>query len=154
MPGHSLDRIDFALLRLMRQDAWLSIKELAVAVGLSASAVHDRIKRLQASGVVRGAHADIDLQAAGFGVEAIVAVELREHDRAIVERLLSDLAELAGIQSILFLSGSVDLIIHLAARDVAALRATLDTLAGRAEVRRLETSMIFEARHPRRLPEA
>ena len=59
----SLDRIDTEILRLLQNDARLSNKQIAAAVGLAPSSVHDRIKRLWADGVMIGLHAEIAPQA-------------------------------------------------------------------------------------------
>jgi DNA-binding Lrp family transcriptional regulator len=148
MERQALDRTDFALLRLLQQDAWLPIKELAATVGLAASSVHERIKRLQAAGVLRGAVADIGLEQLGLNVQALVMVTLKEHDRDAVRTLLREISALPSVQSAYFLSGSVDLVVHVACGDVGALKSTLDDLAARSEVRRLETSLILDATHP------
>jgi DNA-binding Lrp family transcriptional regulator len=136
------------LLSLLQQDAWLPIKELAGKVGLAASSVHERIKRLQAAGILLGAVADIGLDKLGLSVQALVMVTLNEHNRDAVRALLGDVSALPGVQSAYFLSGSVDLVVHVACRDVGALKSMLDDLAARGEVRRLETSLILDAAHP------
>jgi DNA-binding Lrp family transcriptional regulator len=55
-----LDRIDFEILRLLQKNAQLSMKEIAAEVGLAPSSAHARITQLRSSGVLRGAHADVE----------------------------------------------------------------------------------------------
>jgi DNA-binding Lrp family transcriptional regulator len=55
-----LDRIDFGILRLLQNDASLSNKEVAAAIGLAPSSAHERLKRLRQEGILRGFHADVD----------------------------------------------------------------------------------------------
>ena len=74
-PGAALDRTDDAILRLLQNDARLSVKEVAAAVGLAPSSVQGRIRALREAGVLRGAHAEVDPRALGIGLaEAAEAI--------------------------------------------------------------------------------
>ena len=55
-----MDAIDLRLVELLRENARLSYAELARQVGLSAPAVHERVGKLEAGGVIRGYRADVD----------------------------------------------------------------------------------------------
>ncbi|GGJ95147.1 AsnC family transcriptional regulator [Pilimelia anulata] len=69
-----MDAIDRALLDLLRANARLSYAELARQVGLSAPSVHDRVGKLEASGVIRGYRTDVDPEAIGLGVTAMIMI--------------------------------------------------------------------------------
>ncbi len=73
MPS-SLDATDRRLLALLQDDARLGYQELAEAVGLSAPATYQRVKKLEAAGVVVGYHARLDPARAGYGVVAMLRV--------------------------------------------------------------------------------
>ena len=86
MPDNStLDRIDRQLVAALRKNARLSNRELAAHVGLSASSCLERVRRLESRGVLRGYHADVDPRALGVGLQAVVAVRLSQHSRALVD---------------------------------------------------------------------
>ena len=67
-----MDDIDRELLSSLQDDARLTYAELGRRVGLSAPAVAERVRRLEASGIVNGYHARIDLKRAGYGIIAFV----------------------------------------------------------------------------------
>ena len=69
-----MDHIDRDLIDLLRGNARLSYAELARQVGLSAPAVHERVGKLEASGVMRGYRAEVDPEAIGLGVTAIIGI--------------------------------------------------------------------------------
>jgi len=69
-----VDAIDHSLIELLRGNARLSYAELARQVGLSAPAVHERVGRLESSGVIRAYRADVAPDAIGLGVTAIIGV--------------------------------------------------------------------------------
>jgi Lrp/AsnC family transcriptional regulator, leucine-responsive regulatory protein len=67
-----MDDIDRELLSALQDDARLTYAELGRRAGLSAPAVAERVRRLEASGIVTGYHASIDLKRAGYGIVAFV----------------------------------------------------------------------------------
>ena len=70
------DDLDRALLKELQNHARQSNVELAGAVGAPAAMVADRVRALLEQGVILGYHAEIDVQAAGRPVQALVAVHL------------------------------------------------------------------------------
>ena len=70
-----MDQIDRELLAELQNDATQSYAALGQAVGLSAGAVHERVRKLRESGVIRRTTADVDPAAVGSSVLAYVMVE-------------------------------------------------------------------------------
>ncbi|ADI12096.1 transcriptional regulator [Streptomyces bingchenggensis BCW-1] len=70
-----MDHIDRALLARLQQDATQSYAALGRAVGLSAGAAHERVRKLRERGVIRRTAADVDPAAVGGGVLAYVTVD-------------------------------------------------------------------------------
>ncbi len=148
-----LDRIDTEILRLLQNDARLSNKQIAAAVGLAPSSVHDRIKRLWADGVLTGFHAEVSPQAMGVGLEALLMIELAKHERATVDRFMDDIVEIPEVRSAHLITGRYDLVVHVVARDTRHLKdLALDRFTSRAGVTRIETSIIYETRTRQELP--
>jgi len=73
--GHSLDGIDRQLLTLLQQDASRPYAALGQAVGLSAAAAHERVRKLRERGIIRGTVVDVDPAGVGRGVLAFVLVD-------------------------------------------------------------------------------
>jgi DNA-binding Lrp family transcriptional regulator len=149
----TLDRIDAEILRLLQNDARLSNKQIAAAVGLAPSSVHDRIKRLWADGVLTGFHAEVSLRAMGVGLEALLMIELAKHERATVDRFMDEIVEIPEVRSAHLITGRYDLVVHVVARDTRHLKdLALDQFTNRAGVTRIETSIIYEMRIRHELP--
>jgi Lrp/AsnC family leucine-responsive transcriptional regulator len=68
-----LDERDLAILAALQDDARATYADVGVAVGLSASAVHERVRKLEQLGVIRGYRAVIDPEAIGLFVTALIA---------------------------------------------------------------------------------
>jgi DNA-binding Lrp family transcriptional regulator len=141
----SLDRIDCDILNLLQKDARLSNKELAAAVGLAPSSCLARVQRLRSEGVLRGAHAEVDPQALGVGLQALIAVQLRQHSRAQVKAFWKHALGLPEVLAVFHVAGTHDFQVHVAVRDAHHLRdLALDAFTTRTEVAHIQTSLIFE----------
>ncbi|MFB7652515.1 MULTISPECIES: Lrp/AsnC family transcriptional regulator [unclassified Streptomyces] len=70
-----MDHIDRVLLTRLQQDAMQSYAALGQAVGLSAGAAHERVRKLRERGVIRRTTAEVDPAAVGGGVLAYVMVD-------------------------------------------------------------------------------
>jgi DNA-binding Lrp family transcriptional regulator len=142
-PG--LDRIDFAIIRLLMKDARLSNKEIASNVGLAQSSCHERIKALRKHGILLGAHAEVDLKPLGLALEAVLFVQLAKLKREVVDRFVSKTATIREVRSVFLVSGRFDLIVHVAVRDMEHLKDLIsDHFNRQSVVVRVETSMVFD----------
>ena len=114
-----VDAIDRNLLDLLRANARLSFAELARQVGLSAPAVHERVSKLEAAGVIRGYHADIEPHAIELGVTAIIGVV---HDPAVdLDDVSAALRALPEAESCHFLAGEESYLLTVRVADLAEL---------------------------------
>jgi Lrp/AsnC family leucine-responsive transcriptional regulator len=98
-----VDDIDLRLVELLRANARLSFAELARQVGLSAPAVHDRIGKLESSGVLRGYRADAEPEAIGLGVTALIG--LVQDSGGDTDDVLETLRDMPEIESCYFMAG-------------------------------------------------
>jgi DNA-binding Lrp family transcriptional regulator len=141
-----MDRIDFAIVEALQTNGRLSNKELAGKVGLAPSSCLQRTRALMKKGVINGFHADVSLDALGVGLQAFIAVRLTMHRRDPFKGLCEHLVTLPEVRAVFHVSGPNDLLVHVAVRDVAALRDfVVERLSTRAEVDRYETSIIYSS---------
>lgn len=147
------DRIDFAILSLLMKDAWLSNKQIAAAVGLAPSTCHERIKSLRARGVLRSAHAEVDLRAIGFALEAVLFVQLGKLEIEAVDNFVSATAAVPEVRSVFLVSGRADMVVHVVARGMEHLKAIISEHFNRhAVVLRVETSVVFNHQQQHVMP--
>lgn len=141
-----VDDTDRELLRLLGADPRASVRSLSRAIGMSAGAVGERLERLQERGVIRGFTLDVDAAALGFGLEVLVAIELRQGNP--VEKTIEMLATIAEVRSIQLVTGRWDLVLTLLVRDQQHLREVLlGSVWSVADFQHSETMIILETRH-------
>ena len=84
-----LDDVDRGLLRALQRDGQISYAELGTRVGLSASAVNDRLKRLKGKGVLKRIAAEVSPAAVGRDFLVFLLVELGDlkHEPEFLARM-------------------------------------------------------------------
>jgi Lrp/AsnC family transcriptional regulator, leucine-responsive regulatory protein len=141
-----VDAVDSEILRLLREDARLSWRDLGAAVGLSANAAADRVRRLRRAGVITGFAALVDPAAGGRTLQALVGVHLAlgvDSDQ-FAERV----ARLEQVTEVLHLTGAPDYQLRVACVDTAELDALLRTLRIHHGVADTDTTIILRSGPP------
>lgn len=126
------DPTDKHLASLLVSDGRSTLKHLAEASGLSVSAVQARVRRLEADGVIRGYFADIEPEALGLPLAAIIAVTPRSPEREydIPDRV----AELPEIESCHSVAGDDSFVLFVRVANPMALEALIREIRRRADV--------------------
>ena len=140
-----LDAKDLRILARLMEDASISNRDLARALGLAESSTLERVRRLRRDGVIRGQHADIDLGALGARLEVLILIRLTNNARESVEHLRDHLLKQPEVRSVFLVSGEFDFLVHAAVRDSDHVRRLeLDRVTSRPEVDGVRTLLIFE----------
>ena len=124
-----MDAIDRAILGKLRDDARISFRDLGEAVGLSANAVAERVRRLVSSGTIRRFRAEIDPAAGGARLSAFVDLRLAMGTPA--NAFEAELRATPGVVSASLTTGNFDYTLRVAVADEPALVALIERLRAR-----------------------
>ncbi|MEV0146192.1 MULTISPECIES: Lrp/AsnC family transcriptional regulator [unclassified Nonomuraea] len=92
--AENVDATDWAIIAELQRDGRVPLTELARRVNLSASATTERVRRLEAAGVITGYRAEIDLAKVGFAVLAMVRLKYPGNRHEPLHRLLGERREI------------------------------------------------------------
>lgn len=115
--GMDLDKFDLAILKVLQQDARASLHEISAQVGLSSTPCWNRIKRLEADGVILGYTVRIDPARIGLTDTVIVQVTLESHNDEMLYKFGQALDEIPEVLEAFLVSGAYDYYIRLVVRD-------------------------------------
>ncbi|OLZ68929.1 hypothetical protein AV521_19275 [Streptomyces sp. IMTB 2501] len=136
-----MDRIDRQILTILLADGRATYQELGRKVRLSANTVADRVRRLQATGVVRGYRAELNLAAFGRGMELLSDIRLREGvDRQAFEAQLHQVPQVVGAMR---LTGDYDYQLRMACTDAREFETVIDRLKADLGVRELRSRLLL-----------
>jgi DNA-binding Lrp family transcriptional regulator len=140
-----LDETDRELLLLLARNARLSVRELARRIQMSPGAVADRIARLEEHGVIRGYHTLIDPAALGYGLEAIIALQVEQGPS--MEVMLDRVMSIPEVEAAQVVTGPWDLVVRIRVRDHQHMRAVVfDKIWKIPGFRHSETMVSYETR--------
>lgn len=136
-----VDRIDRRIVEILRDEGRISWKELADRVHLAPSSVADRVRRLEAAGIIGGYTARIDPRALGRDVRAVVDVGLPPGiDPADFEARLAQRDEVALA---MYVTGPADYTIIVDCAGAEGLDAFIRWLKADAGVARTESKFVL-----------
>jgi len=113
-----LDATDIAILRLLQLNAKMTVKEISDHVHLSASPVHERIKRMEQSGVIKQYATLVDNAKVNKGLMVICYVSLKQHDKKAGGKFIAYINELHEVIECYNISGEFDFMLKVVAADM------------------------------------
>ncbi len=138
------DSFDLKLLNAMQEDADRTAEQLAELVPLSPSAIARRLRRLREIGAIARTVSILRGDLAETRLRALVRAQLQDHaEKAGLAALRARLQSLDEVQWCFEVSGTDDLMMLIACRDMAEFNAFADAeLAASAVIRRYETNFV------------
>ncbi|WP_151613411.1 Lrp/AsnC family transcriptional regulator [Sinorhizobium alkalisoli] len=141
----TLDQFDRSILEIVQRDCQLKAEAIADQVGLSASAVQRRLKRMREEKVITAEIALVDRKVAGTPMTFIAGMEIeRENYDALAKfRLWAEKQD--HIQQVYYVTGSVDLIAIITAQDVGQYdEITATIMAQNPQIKRIHTNVVLK----------
>lgn len=139
-----MDATDRLLIAELRVHGRATFADLGRTVGLSASAVHERVAKLEGAGVISGYHASVDPAAVGLGVTALVAIE--PSDTGDTDAIAASLAALPEVESCYAVAGQEAFVVTVRVASVDALERVLVLLRRIDGVARTRTTVVLSTR--------
>ena len=112
-----IDKFDLAILKVLQGDARASLQDISKRVGLSPTPCWNRIKKMEAGGVIQGYTVRIDPAAIGFTETVIVQVTLDSHTDQTLFDFGKELEQIPEVLEAYLVSGDYDYYIRIAVKD-------------------------------------
>jgi Lrp/AsnC family transcriptional regulator, leucine-responsive regulatory protein len=144
-----VEEIDRQIMTLLAHDGRMSFTDLAKETGLSVSAVHQRVRRLQARGAIRGFGAHLDPELIGLPLTAFVSI--KPIDPAAADDAPDRLAHLSAIEACHSVAGDESYILKVRVASPGALEELLQQIRAAANVATRTTVVLstpYEGRPP------
>lgn len=145
----AVEDLDRQIVRLLAEDGRRSFTDLAKDTGLSVSAVHQRVRRLEKRGVLRGYHAAVNADEVGLPLTAFVSI--KPIDPAAPDDAAERLAHLDAIEACHSVAGEESYILKVRVASPTALEGLLQEIRAAANVATRTTVVLstpFEGRPP------
>lgn len=137
-----VDSLDRRILELLQTDGRLSYAAIGREVMLSTTAVQRRVERLQDAGVIRGVHADVNLDT---GSHLAAIIELRFDGTSGIQEVEAALHAIPEANAVHTLAGDPDVLVFVHVDDVAHLRRVVESIRRIPAVRGTRTHMVLNS---------
>ncbi|MGA9868074.1 MAG: Lrp/AsnC family transcriptional regulator [Acetobacteraceae bacterium] len=148
----ALDRVDREILRLLSEDATLSLADIAARVGLTATPCWKRIRRMEQDGIILKRVAVIDPTKIGLPVAVFVEVETADHSGVWLARFAEVIAGMDEVVDAWRMSGDVDYLLHVVVPDIAAYDGFYRRLIAAVPLRNVSSRFSMERMKAAKLP--
>ncbi|MCU0490640.1 MAG: Lrp/AsnC family transcriptional regulator [Chloroflexaceae bacterium] len=122
----ALDNIDWRILSALQEDARCSFSEIGRRIGLTQPAVAERVRRLEAAGVIRGYYADVDLTQVGLPIMAFIRMSVSSAQCAAFGSFIQSVPVALQAHR---LTGDDSYLVQVAVASVQHLEAVIDLLS-------------------------
>lgn len=114
----TLDDKDLAILRLLQENARVSVKDISEKIHLSPTPVHERIKRLETNGVIKQYATLLDHTKVKRGLMVICYVSLKQHGKFAGNAFIKSIMELNEVIECFSISGEYDFLLKVLTEDM------------------------------------
>ena len=140
-----LDPIDVAILEALQADGRMALSALAKHVGLSGTACTERVRGLEAAGVITGYTATLSAAAVGLGLTTFIEVSLERISRETFDQFRAAVEAIPEIEECHMVAGGFDYLLKVRVPDMAAYRAFLgEALAQVPGIRQTHSYPVME----------
>jgi len=129
-----IDAIDLKILAALQAEGRLTNQKLATRVGLSASACHARVRRLESEGYITGYRAVLKPELLGRPLTVFALVTLERHGRQGLKAFEAHLTSLPEVTECVELSGQWDYLIRFMAKDIESYQTLTESLIEHADL--------------------
>jgi Lrp/AsnC family leucine-responsive transcriptional regulator len=116
----SLDKKDLAILKLLQENARITVKEISQKIHLSTTPVHERIKWMEEQGVIKQYVTLLDHNKVKKGLMVICYVSLKEHSKNAGNKFIKTIHELNEVTECYNISGEFDFMLKVVCEDMNA----------------------------------
>ncbi len=150
MAHHQLDALDKKILKMIAADARVPFLEVARACNVSGAAIHQRVQKLTALGILKGSQFIVDPESVGFETCAYIGLYLK--DPSTFEEVTLALKKIPEVVECHYTTGQYDMFIKLYARNNHHLLSIIHDKLQPLNLARTETIISFNEAIQRQLP--
>ncbi len=115
-----LDELDKSILKLLQENARITVKEISEKIHLSTTPVHERIKKLEQCGVIKQYAALLDGNKVRKGLTVFSYISLKQHSKTAGAQFIKSIMLMPEVVECFTISGEFDFMLKVVAEDMNA----------------------------------
>lgn len=114
----NLDEKDLGILKLLQQDAKMTIRDIARQLNLSTTPVYERIRKMEQAGVIKQYAAIVDPRKINKSLTVLCYITLKEHNKKCGRKFIQEILSFTEVTECLNISGEFDFMIKVQVKDM------------------------------------
>ena len=139
-----MDAIDWKILKVVQDDASLSVAEIGSRVGLSSTPCWKRIQRLEADGVITKRVALVDPNKIGLGITVFVSIETGDHSQDWLAKFAETVSAMSEVMEFHRMAGDVDYMLRVVVPDIQGYDTFYKKLIGTVALKNVTSRFAME----------
>jgi Lrp/AsnC family transcriptional regulator for asnA, asnC and gidA len=142
---HELDYLDRQILSILMEDAKIPYTDIAKQLNISGGTVHVRMKKLEETGIVKGARLEVDEAKLGYDIISFIGIFLEKS--SLYQKVISQLSEIPEVVNAYYTTGNYSIFVKIICKDTDDLRKLLsEKIQAISGIQRTETFISLEER--------
>ena len=142
--NHNLDKIDLKILKILQENAKITNLQLSSEIGLSPAPTLERVKKLEASQLIRGYYTQLDNEALGIGISAVILITLTRQVENAINNFRKEIAKVPEIMECYQVTGNADYVLIVMMKDIRAFEELISQkLSKMEEIGQMQTMVVL-----------
>ena len=138
-----IDTIDKKILEILQRNAKITNAKLSKEIGLSPAPTLERVRKLEAKGIISGYNAKLDMSKIGLGVSTFVMVTLKGHNKKNLVSFLDKIKDVNNVIECHHITGSADFILKVVSENIESYQELMLETVSEIEVTDSLQSMVI-----------
>lgn len=142
--NYSPDKTDLKILRILQENAKITNLQLSAEIGLSPAPTLERVKKLENAKLIKGYYAQLDPEALGIGISAIIQITLTRQVENAISNFKKEINKIPEIMECYQVTGNADYVLIVMMKDIRDFEALISQkLSKMEEIGQMQTMVVL-----------
>lgn len=140
----NLDKTDLKILRILQENAKITNLQLSGEIGLSPAPTLERVKKLENAKLIKGYYTQLDNEALGIGITAIIQITLTRQIENAISNFKKEISSIPEIMECYQVTGNADYVLVVMVKDIRDFEGLISQkLSKMEEIGQMQTMVVL-----------
>lgn len=142
--NYNLDKTDLKILKIIQDNAKITNLQLSMEIGLSPAPTLERVKKLEGAKLIRGYYTQLDNEALGIGISAIIQITLTRQIENAISNFKNEIDKIPEIMECYQVTGNADYVLIVMVKDIRGFETLISQkLSKMEEIGQMQTMVVL-----------
>jgi Lrp/AsnC family leucine-responsive transcriptional regulator len=142
--NYNLDKTDLKILRILQDNAKITNLQLSAEIGLSPAPTLERVKKLENAKLIKGYYTQLDYEALGIGISAIIQITLTRQIENAISNFKKEINKIPEIMECYQVTGNADYVLIVMLKDIRDFESLISQkLSKMEEIGQMQTMVVL-----------